>query len=271
MTTDWVIVRLDAAPGVLPAPLEMRDAVLMNGEVIFTMHHPNGAVKKTQAGVHGGGSSISGFDYAGGSSGSALFDTSGRLVMGPLSIGGSCSSPGACSVTYAPIAGIKAALANPPPPPRPLDVMIVFDRSGSMGSTAPPVGRTKLQEAQDAASLFVQLVREGAGDRLGLVTFSSTASLPTALGLAAAKKIELVGPPPFTAGDVGAITAGGSTSIGAGVGIALLAFGGTSTNDRAILLLTRWPAEYPADDRGDRRLLGCDQAQRHRTRIRRRH
>ena len=50
--------------------------------------------------------------------------------------------------------------------------------------------------------------------------------------------MELVGPAPFTAGDIGAITPGGSTSIGAGVGIALLAFGGTSTNDRAILLLT---------------------------------
>ena len=238
VATDWVIVRLDAAPGNLPAPLEMRDAVLMSGEVIFSMHHPNGAAKKTQAGVHAGGSSISGFDYAGGSSGSALFDTSSRLVMGPLSIGGSCTNPGACSVTYAPIAGIKAALANPPAPARPLDVMIVFDRSGSMGSPAPPVGRTKLQEAQDATSLFVQLVREGAGDRLGLVTFSSTASVPATLGLAAAKKMELVGPAPFTAGDIGAITPGGSTSIGAGVGIALLAFGGTSTNDRAILLLT---------------------------------
>ena len=83
----------------------------------------------------------------------------------------------------------------------------------------------KLQEAQDAASLFVQLVREGAGDRLGLVTFSSTASVPATLGLAAAKKMELVGPAPFTAGDIGAITPGGSTSIGAGVGIALLAPG----------------------------------------------
>jgi hypothetical protein len=238
VATDWVIVRLDAAPGNMPAPLEMRDAALMSGEVIFAMHHPNGAAKKTQAGVHSGGSSISGFDYAGGSSGSALFDASGRLVMGPLSIGGSCSSPGACSVTYAPIAGIKSALANPPPPPRPLDVMIVFDRSGSMGSAAPPVGRTKLQEAQDAAALFVQLVREGAGDRLGLVTFSSTASVPATMGLAAAKKMELVGPAPFITGDIGAITPGGSTSIGAGVGIALLAFGGTSTNDRAILLLT---------------------------------
>ena len=103
--------------------------------------------------------------------------------------------------------------------------MIVFDRSGSMGSSAPPIGRSKLQEAQDAASLFVQLVREGAGDRLGMVTFSSLASLPTSLGLAAAKKNELVGPAPFTTGDIGAIAAGGSTSIGAGLGIALLAFG----------------------------------------------
>jgi hypothetical protein len=231
VSTDWVIVRLDAAPGSLPTPLKMRDAALMNGETIFTMHHPNGAVKKTQSGVHDGGS-ISGFDYAGGSSGSALFDIDGKLVGGPLSSGSGCG------VTYAPIASIKAALANPPPPAVPLDVMIVFDRSGSMSSSAPPVGRSKLQEAQDAASLFVQLVREGAGDRLGMVTFSSTASVPTSLGLAAAKKTELVGPAPFTGGDVGAISAGGSTSIGAGLGTALLAFGGSSANDRAMLLLT---------------------------------
>lgn len=232
-TTDWVVVRLDAAPGSLPAPLEMRDTALMNGETIFTMHHPNGAAKKTQSGVHDGGS-ISGFDYAGGSSGSALFDIEGRLVGGPLSNGGGCS------VVYAPIANIKAALATPPPPPRPLDVMIVFDRSGSMNSSAPPIGRTKLQEAQDAASLFVQLVREGAGDRLGMVTFNSIADVPTSIGLAAAKKNELVGPPPFITGDIGAITAGGSTSIGAGLGIAILhvAFAGSTGNDRAILLLT---------------------------------
>lgn len=238
VSTDWVIVRLDAAPGALPAPLEIRDAILMNGETIFTMHHPNGAVKKTQAGVHGGGDSIIGFDYAGGSSGSALFDVNGRLVRGPLSIGGSCSSPGACSVLYAPIAPIKAALANPPAPPVPIDVMVVFDRSGSMTSLAPPVGRTKLDEAQDAAALFVQLVREGQGDRIGLVTFSSTASLDTPIGLAAAVKPLLVGPPPFTTGRIGAITAGGATSIGAGVGIALLAFGSGSSNSRAVLLLT---------------------------------
>jgi hypothetical protein len=71
-----------------------------------------------------------------------------------------------------------------------------------------------------------------------MVTFSSLADLPTPIGLAAAKKTEMTGPPPFTTGDIGGITAGGSTSIGAGLGIALLAFGSGSTNDRAILLLS---------------------------------
>jgi hypothetical protein len=229
---DWVIVRLDAAPGALPTPLEMRNAELMAGEVIFTMHHPNGAVKKTQARTYGGGSSITGFDYAGGSSGSALFDSAGRLVGGPLSNGGGCS------VTYTTLAPIKTALANPPVPAVPLDVMIVFDRSGSMTDAAPPAGRTKLDEAQDATALFVQLVREGAGDRMGLVTFSSTASLARPIGPTATVKPQLVGPPPFTAGDVGAIAAGGSTSIGAGLAVALLAGGSGTPNDRAILLLT---------------------------------
>jgi Trypsin-like peptidase domain/von Willebrand factor type A domain len=228
--TDWVVLRLDAAPGALPPPLEMRDAALMTGETIFTMHHPNGAAKKTQAGVHDGGT-ISGFDFAGGSSGSALFDLNGRLVGGPLSNGSGCS------VSFAPIAPIKAALANPPAPPVPLDVMVVFDRSGSMSDPAPPVNRKKLEEAQDAAALFVQLVREGQGDRLGLVTFSSMASLDQPMGLAATAKAALVGPAPFNTGKIGAITAGGSTSIGSGMGIAILAYG-SSSNDRAMLLLT---------------------------------
>jgi hypothetical protein len=216
----------------------MRDAVLMNGEAIFTMHHPGGSVKKTQAGTHTGGFNITGFDYAGGSSGSALFDVQGRLVRGPLSFGGSCAAPGACSVVYTDLAPIRAAITNPPAPPNPLDVMIVFDRSGSMASSAPPVGRTKLQEAQDAASLFVQLVREGAGDRIGLVTFSSTAVMPRAPGQVATVKPLLIGPPPFTTGDIGAITASGMTSIGAGIGAALLGFGSGSGNDRVMLLLS---------------------------------
>ncbi len=233
-STDWVVLRLDAAPGALPPPLEIRDSVLMTGESLLTMHHPNGAVKKTQAGTYdGSGESVNvpDFDFAGGSSGSALFDSAGRVVGGPLSRGGKCSAD------FAALAPIKAALGTPPAPPVPLDVMIVFDKSGSMGDTAPPSGRTKLQEAQDAAALFVQLVREGAGDRLGLVTFSSAANTDRTPIASATAKPQLVGPAPFTSGLIGGIGTGGSTSIGRGLEFARDAYGAGS-NDRAILLMT---------------------------------
>ncbi len=231
---DWVVVRLDAAPGQLPTPLQMRNAAPMSGETVFTMHHPGGAAKKTQQGSHDGSGTVTGFDYAGGSSGSALFDVNGDLVAGPLSQGPLTST--ACVVSYASLANVKNGVNNPPAPPKPLDVLIVFDRSGSMAGAAPPIGRSKLVEAQDASALFVQLVREGAGDRLGLITFSSAATLDRPMGPAATVKPLLVGPAPFTTGQVAAITPGGTTSIGAGLGLAQLAFG--SVNDRAILLMT---------------------------------
>jgi hypothetical protein len=231
---DWVVVRLDAAPGELPPPLDIRDSMLMNGESIFTMHHPNGAVKKTQTNSYSGdgtASNILNFDYAGGSSGSSLFDSAGRIVGGPLHAGFGCS------VTYAPIGNVKNALANPPGHPAPIDVMIVFDKSGSMSDPAPPINRTKLQEAQDAASLFVQLIRVGADDRLGLVTFSSGAHTDrTPIDVATAQPA-LVGPAPFTSGLIGGITTGGSTSIGKGLQLAIAAYG-ASANERAILLMT---------------------------------
>ena len=84
----------------------------------------------------------------------------------------------------------------------------------------------------------MQLVREGAGDRLGLVTFSSTATTPQPPIAAAAAKPALVGPAPFTTGLIGGISVGGSTSIGKGLQVALAAYGGGSTNDRAMLLMT---------------------------------
>ncbi|MGV9613522.1 VWA domain-containing protein [Nocardia xishanensis] len=228
---DWVVLRLDAAPGALPTPLSMRSAELMVGETIFTMHHPNGAAKKTQAGMYDGGGAISHFDYAGGSSGSSLFDVNGQVIRGPLAQGSGCS------VSYAPVANVIAGLAAPPALPTPVDVMLVFDRSGSMSSSAPPVGRSKLDEAKDAAALFVQLVREGGGDRLGLVSYSSTSNLDTPPTAVATAKPALVGPPPFSTGTIGGISAGGSTSIGAGLesaGVALT----SGPADNAILLLT---------------------------------
>ncbi|MCH9647443.1 MAG: trypsin-like peptidase domain-containing protein [Deltaproteobacteria bacterium] len=231
-STDWVILRLDAAPGALPPALPLRDSMLMGPETVFTMHHPNGAAKKTQAGTWDGLGSIAGFDFAGGSSGSALFDAAGRVLRGPLSTGSSCST------TFAPLDRIIDALENPPAPPTPLDVMVVFDRSGSMAASAPPIGQTKLEEAQEAAVLFSSLVRSGSGHRLGLVSFNSSATLDQALGLIEDVREPLVGRTPTEPGKIGDLVSGGSTGLGRGVETALTALGSDTGNQRVILLLS---------------------------------
>ena len=174
VATDWVVMRWTSAPGALPAPRAAR--CRSHGRRNHLHHASPGRCGEENAGRCPRWRHDLRFRLRGGSSGSALFDINGRLVGGPLSNGAGCS------VSYAPVAPIKSALANPPVPAAALDVMVVFDKSGS-SSTAPPrrSGRTKLAEAQDAASLFVQLVREGQGDRLGLVTFNSTGSLDAVL------------------------------------------------------------------------------------------
>ena len=107
-----------------------------------------------------------------------------------------------------------------PPPVITRDVMIVFDRSGSM-SSEDGTGRKKIEAARDAVSLFVQLVRAGTGNRLGLVAFSTSASSPPEFPIAPvtdpANKTALIGPPPFSGGVVGGLTPGGMTTIGGGL------------------------------------------------------
>jgi Trypsin-like peptidase domain/von Willebrand factor type A domain len=238
MNDDWLILEIDPPAGIAPRQLRSTNAVA--GEAVVAVHHPNGSVKKLQAGTltSGNVNSVSGFDYGGGSSGSALFDAAGRVIGAALSTG----SPGAdqCNVGYSSARAVLDHLANPPAPPTPLDVMVVIDRSGSMALPGSAPGRTKMDEARDAASLFVQLVRTGAGDRLGMVSFSTTATSPPETPPAAvtpAHKQSLVGPAPFTGGTVGSLSPTGMTSIGDGLRIALQALG-TTSNQRAILLLT---------------------------------
>jgi hypothetical protein len=119
--------------------------------------------------------------------------------------------------------------------------MVVIDRSGSMSGPGGN-GQTKLKEAQDAASLFVQLIRSGAGDTVGMDSFSTSATNPPDAPPAAVTTVSqqnLVGNAPYTGGAVGAIGVGGNTSIGDGLRVARNAFpaphGGSK---RAILLLT---------------------------------
>lgn len=206
---EWAILRIrPPEAGLEIAPRELRRTPVMSGERVIAVHHPHGSPKKVQA-ANTTNPLVPGFDFAGGSSGSAGFDSLGRVIGGPLASGSGCSA------SYTPATTVLADLDATSPSPGPIDVVLVLDRSGSMSQEAPPVRRTKLREMQSAASMFVTLVREGAGDRLGLVSYSATASIDApVLGgeVTPAYKAELVGPD-----KIRRLTAAGSTSIGDGL------------------------------------------------------
>ncbi len=111
------------------------------------------------------------------------------------------------------------------------NVALVMDRSGSMSSTIPGFGITRLQAAKDAAQMFADMVDVTSGHRLGLVTFSS---LPTTnLGLTGASTFSSA-----LASAMSSVSAGGSTSIGAGLNAGqTLVTGGTQPR-KGIVLLT---------------------------------
>ncbi|MBT8255426.1 MAG: VWA domain-containing protein, partial [Bacteroidia bacterium] len=256
--TDYMIVRIETPPagtGINPVPMRAsRPAV---GEQVFGIHHPNGAVKKVSPSIADGFAQViantgtgripTQFDVSGGTSGSGLFDMQGRFC-GVLSAGQGgpfAPLPGdqnpSCRISYAASENILNDIANDAPLSPARDVMLVFDRSGSM-SQLTPNGITKLQEAKNAASLFVELTRTDGGDQIGLVTFSSTASSAFDLDdVNIGNKNTLIGDTaPFTDGIVGGITAGGTTTIGGGLSVARdqMNLHGIGGNQRTIFLLT---------------------------------
>jgi hypothetical protein len=242
---DFCLFQLEVPPG-LP-PIQMRHDIPGAGEQVFGLHHPNGAVKKLSIPHAQGFATVVSSDVnnvrvphsvhvSGGSSGSGLFDAAGRIV-GVLADGSPCSGAN-LFLRYYPTASILPEVANPPvDPPASRDVMIVFDRSGSMG-LAGASGRPKIEEARDAASLFVQLIRTGTGNQIGLVSFSTTPNLDFSLHTAtAAHKQSLIGPPPFTTQILAGLHADGATTIGGGLKTAAQHLP-AGANPRTILLLT---------------------------------
>jgi V8-like Glu-specific endopeptidase len=242
---DYSLLQLKTpVPGVPVVPL--RHDVPKVNDSVFEVHHPQAITKKVSARHTGTQATLSkielsnGFlylfancDLTGGSSGSALFDMSGRII-GIADIAGHCAN-GFLSITE-----VLKDIAAIPPLAMKRDVMLVIDRSGSMSMDA-GTGRTKIDEARDAASLFVQLIRAGAGDRIGLVSFSTAATLDEALGpVDGAKKNTLVGPAPFGGGKVGALIPNGLTTIGGGLQTANGQFPapGPGINQKTLLLLT---------------------------------
>ena len=237
---DYALLQLNVpAAGLGITPIVMRPDVPAAGEQIFCIHHPEGAVKRLSASQAAFKTVISGdlnavvadLDVASGSIGAGLFDASGRVV-GVMSTG----TP--CNIAFYPTAGALADIGNQQDDPVGRDVMIVFDRSGSMELDA-GTGRTKIEEARDAASLFIQLVQTDGGSQIGLVSFSTAASNPVDFTLQpvnAANKLALTGPAPFTGGVVGGIVVDGTTSIGDGLEAARDQL--PAETARSILLLT---------------------------------
>ena len=113
--SDWLILRLDTGTAGIPiTPRNLsRPQPLQLNEPIFTVHHPNGAAKKFQRGnlsttnVTNG---VLGFDFAGGSSGSALFDGDGNVIGAALAAGPILSD--ACNVGYCPASSVRLSAAS---------------------------------------------------------------------------------------------------------------------------------------------------------------
>jgi hypothetical protein len=244
---DFSILRL-AEPVVGVPIVQMRPDLPAIGEQVFCIHQPNGSVKKLSPPMAEGFSTVKassatavtvpkGLHVSGGSSGSGLFDMAGRIV-GVLSNGDPCCNFSCLDLIWFPTKTILAAIVPAPPPPTTRDVMVVFDRSGSM-SEDDGAGRPKIEAARDSASLFYQLIKAGGGNRAGLVSFDTTPHVDQGrTDVTPALKATLVGPPPFIAGKVGGLTPGSRTSIGGGLDSAKNQLNPAGANPRAILLMT---------------------------------
>lgn len=119
---------------------------------------------------------------------------------------------------------------------QPTDVVIALDRSGSMSQPSEADSSvTKMDAAKSAAALFADLIEDEQGHTTGVVSYSSTASVPPDLGLTAADSTLMT----TVQSAMGGISASGATSIGDGLIKAQDELISNGTNSRkAILLLT---------------------------------
>ena len=250
---DYAIIQIETPPGGLGVPpLPIRPDLPAIGDEVFLIHHPRGAAKKVSRGPADSGLTVQivqgnkifhGGDLDNGSSGSPLFDLTGRII-GVNDWAGGCpsfnSNGDALGISAQAAAAILVNMASAPPPAADVDVVLVFDKSGSM-SLPGLGGGTKIEQARDAAALFIDLLRTDRTHRAALVTFSTTASVIQPVApIAGNAKVVLIGPPPNrNGGSIGAITPDAMTSIGGGLRVGRQQLVSTAgMNTPAILLLT---------------------------------
>jgi hypothetical protein len=249
---DYSILQVAVHPaGLGVSPVPTRNTVPGSGEEVFVVHHPRGTAKKVSRRPADALASVGSVftdtrgriilhncDVDNGSSGSSLFDATGRIIAV------NNWAPGSCNGQSLSIIDVLEDFLTAPPPPKDVDAMVVFDQSGSMSLPSHTAGMTKIEHARRAAALFVDLIRKDKTHRVGLVTFSTTAASPPGFvgpqPATNANETTLIGPVPHDAGIVGGITPGGTTTIGGGLQLAQTQFPapGPATNTRAILLLT---------------------------------
>jgi hypothetical protein len=216
---DYTVFQIDTTGGGVGVPPLLLESTLPSlGEEVFVIHHPRGIPKKVsrkpndtqcQAMVVASDIIEHECDIEHGSSGSPLLDMTGRILGVNDWAAGVCVRAQAVHV-------IEPDLVAPVAPPTDVDVVAVFDRSGSMSLPAPD-GGTKIESAQEAAELFFGLVRTTETHQAGLVSFSDTVSTDHTLALMnAGARTALIGPPLATS-KVGALSAGGMTTIGGGL------------------------------------------------------
>jgi hypothetical protein len=131
-----------------------------------------------------------------------------------------------------------------------VDVVVVLDRSGSMGDPDAS-GSTKLQAALSAVNNFAGLLEVGRTDgtvnRVGLVSFSNSASPDLPMTVADSTLLAPGGPLATALAHISATGPGGCTGMGAGIqqainllcpGGSCAGFSGPGNPRKAILLLT---------------------------------
>ena len=121
-------------------------------------------------------------------------------------------------------------------PPTPVDSVLVIDRSGSMAEPTGVPGETKVQQAIDAADLYISLLRDS--DRVGIVRYNDQSLNPTDILL----NLRLANSTGKTAAlnqlTESNLAPTGNTSIGAGVLLGSDVLDAAVADSRAVVVLT---------------------------------